>query len=60
MMLTRPLDCTSSGAEEFTLPAGYMVGVHPPDGARCLVVLDGRVYRASAAAVQAATVEVGR
>ena len=52
--LTRPLDCTSSSAERFTLPAGYQVTVHHATQ-RSVVVLDGRVYRAATHDVWMAT-----
>lgn len=54
-LLTQPLDCTDSNAAHHIVPAGFAVTVHHFEGPRWVVVLDGRVYRAPAAAVLEAT-----
>lgn len=50
--LSRALDCTGSDRESFTMPAGCSATVYPSSGPRCVVVVDGRVYRAVAADVR--------
>lgn len=53
--LTRPLHCLDCERHGWTLPAGQEVTVRPLSGSLVAVVLDGRVYRADAAALAGAT-----
>ena len=53
--LTRCLDVIGSDRETYMIPAGTEVTVHHLTAARDAVVVDGRVYRSLASAVEAAT-----